>query len=59
MKIFLKEYTNFYLVTENFPKIINRDLSFGIHDVEYKIDINSIEKFIINNTKIESEISNI
>lgn len=56
---FLKEYTSFYLVTEDFPKIINRDLSFGIHDVEYKIDINSIEKFIINNTKIESEISNI
>ena len=54
---FIKEYTNFYHINEEFPKIINRDLSFGIHEVEYKIDVNSIEKFIVDSANIEMEIN--
>lgn len=43
---------NFYQVTSDFPKLITSDLPIGLFDLNYSIELSSIEQYIINNELI-------
>jgi hypothetical protein len=41
-----------FIITSDFPKIIKSQLSFGIYNTSYHIELSAVERFLIENKKI-------
>jgi hypothetical protein len=46
-----------FLVRENFPRIVEKDLKSGVGDVQYSIDLSSCVPFKVNETDFLSDLS--
>jgi hypothetical protein len=50
--------SNFFRVTDGFPRIIERDLAAGVGDVHYSVAVSECKHFVIDVDQVLSEIGN-
>jgi hypothetical protein len=55
-KMYSLKNTFSFTVTSDFPKIIKSQLSWGIYDTSYSIELSAIESFIVDNKDILQKI---